>query len=120
MYWIAASRSSIGRPCHGGIAVPRMRRVTSASGRRRSAGALDEAELEHGQLVARAELVHERRRRTVAVALDAVAAHAAPLVHLLAVGDPLLGARDPELGRLQLLRLEQVAPRPRFIPSFCR
>ena len=40
----------------------------------------------------------------------AVAADAAPLVDLLAVGDPFGRARNGDVGDLDLLRLEQVAP----------
>ncbi|MCY1294590.1 hypothetical protein D9M70_438920 [compost metagenome] len=70
-----------------------------------------EAELEHTQgEIARAVLLHERGGRSVAIALDAMAAQAATLIHVLAVRDPLLRTRDARLRGLHLLRLEAVAP----------
>ena len=60
--------------------------------------------------IARALLVEEGCRRSVAVAIHPMAAEAPPLIDLLAVGDPFLRARHRDIRDLELLRLEQVAP----------
>src|SRR3546814_626361 len=67
---------------------------------------LEEAERE----VARPEFVHEGGGGAVAVAGHPVAASAAPLVDLFAVGDPFLRARDRYLRGLHALRREEIAP----------
>ena len=72
---------------------------------------LGQPELEHGRLeIPRPLLVHECCSGAVPIALDTMAAEAAPLIDHPAVGDPIRRARQRGLRDLELLRLEHVAP----------
>ena len=72
---------------------------------------LGQAELEGRRIeVSRPLLEEEGCGRSVAVALNAVAPDASPLVDLLAVRDPFARAGQSGLRDRQLLRLEHVAP----------